>query len=314
VEDSLRDPDWVVAMQEELNNFKRNKVWSSVERPKQNVVETKWVFRNKQHKYGFVTRNKAKLVAKGYSQVEASDSEETFAPVARLESIHILLFYATHHDLKLYQMDVKSAFLNRPIKEEVYVEQPPGFEDQEYPNHVYKLHKALYGLKQAPRAWYECLRDFLIKNGFNIGKVNSTLFTIKVDKDLFICQIYVDDIIFDFTNQYFCDEFSKIMTDRFKMSMMGELKFFLGFQIKQLEDGTFLSQTKHTCDILKKFGMDKAKLINTSMGTKRHLNLDMGGQSVDQKVYHSIISSLVYLCASRPDIMLNVCKILRRTL
>jgi hypothetical protein len=160
-------------------------------------------------------------VAKGYSEVEGLDFEETFAPIARLESIHILLAYATHQDFKFYQIDVKSAFSNGQIKEEVYVKQPPGFEDQEYPSHVYKLHKALYGLKQAPRAWYECLRDFLTQNGFKIGKVNSSLFTRKVDKDLFICQIYVDDIIFGSTNQSFCDEFSKIMTDRFEMSMMG---------------------------------------------------------------------------------------------
>jgi hypothetical protein len=131
-----------------------------VERPKQNVVGTKWVFRSKQDEHEVVTRNKARLVAKNYSQVKNLNFDETFAPIARLESIRILLLYATHHDFKLYQMDVKSAFMNGPIKEEVYVEQPPGFEDEEYPNHVYKLHKALYGLKQAPRAWYECLRDF----------------------------------------------------------------------------------------------------------------------------------------------------------
>jgi hypothetical protein len=152
MEDALRDPDWVVVMQEELNNFMRNEVWSLVERPKQNIVGTKWVFRNKQDEHRVVIRNKARFVAKGYSQVEGLDFGETFAPVARLESIHILLAYATHHDFKLYQMDVKSAFLNRPIKEEVYVKQPSSFEDEEYPNHVYKLHKALYGLKQAPRA------------------------------------------------------------------------------------------------------------------------------------------------------------------
>jgi hypothetical protein len=155
VEDALQDPDWVVAMKEELNNFKRNKVWSLVERLRQNVVRTKWVFHNKQDEHGVVTRNKARLVAKSYSQVEGLDFEEAFAPVARLESIFILLAYATHHDFKLYQMDVKNAFLIGPIKEEVYVEQPPGFEDQEYSNHVYKLHKALHGLQQAPRAWYE---------------------------------------------------------------------------------------------------------------------------------------------------------------
>jgi hypothetical protein len=160
------------------------------------------------------------------------DFDETFAPVARLELIHMLLAYATHHGFKLYQMDVKSTFLNGPINEEVYVEQPPDFESEGYPNHVYKLHKLLYVLKQAPRAWYECLRDFLIENGFRIGKADSTLFTRKMGKDLFVCQIYIADIIFGSTNKSFCDEFSKIMTDRFEMFMMEVLTFFLGFQIK----------------------------------------------------------------------------------
>jgi hypothetical protein len=152
VEEALDDPDWVMAMQEELNNFTRNEVWSLVERPKQNVIGTKWVFSNKQDEHGVVTRNKARLVAQGFTQIEGLDFGETYAPVARLESIRILLAFATHHDFKLYQMDVKSAFLNGPISELVYVEQPPGFEDSKFPNHVYKLHKALYGLKQAPRA------------------------------------------------------------------------------------------------------------------------------------------------------------------
>jgi hypothetical protein len=195
VEEALQDPDWVLAMQEELNNFKINKVWSLVPCSKQNIVGTKWVFCNKQDEHGVVTRNKARLVAKGYAQVTGLDFEEIFAPVARLESIHILLVYAAHLSFKLFQMDVKSAFLNGPIKEEVYVEQPLGFEDDKYPNHVYRLSKALYGLKQAPRAWYECLRDFLISNAFKVGKADPTLFTKTCNGDLFVCQIYVEDII-----------------------------------------------------------------------------------------------------------------------
>jgi hypothetical protein len=294
-------------MQEELNNFTRNEVWHLVPCPNQNVVGTKWVFRNKQYEHGVVTRNKARLVAKGYSQVKSLDFGETYAPIARLESIHILLAYATYHGFKLYQMDVKSAFLNGPIKEEVYVEQPPGFEDSEYPNHVYKLSKALYGLKQAPRAWYEYLRDFLITNGFIVGKADPTLFTKTIAKDLFVCQIYVDDIIFGSTNKSTCEEFSRIMIQKFEMSMMGELKYFLGFQVKQLQEGTFISQTKYTQDILNKFGMKDAKAIKTPMETNRHLDLDMGGKSVDQKVYRLMIGSLLYLCASRLDIMLSVC-------
>jgi hypothetical protein len=163
-------------MQEELNNFTRNEVYHLVPHPNQNVVGTKWVFRNKQDEHGVVTRNKARLVAKGYSKVEGLDFVETYAPIARLESIYILLAYATYHGFKLYKMDVKSAFLNGPIKDELYVEQPLGFEDSEYPNHVYKLLNALYGLNQAPRSWYvsvpwirgtpsygikaRCLRDY----------------------------------------------------------------------------------------------------------------------------------------------------------
>jgi hypothetical protein len=137
------------------------------------------------------------------------DFDETFAHIAKLESIHILLAYATHHDFKLYQIDVKSACLNGPIKEEVYVEQPSGLEDEEYPNHVYKLNKTVYELKQAPRAWYECIRDFLIENDFRIGTADSTLFTRKMGKDLFVCQIYVDDIIFDSTNASFCESLAR---------------------------------------------------------------------------------------------------------
>jgi hypothetical protein len=307
VEDALGDADWVIAMQEELNNFTRNEVWELVPRPKQNVIGTKWVFRNKQDEHGIVTRNKARLVAKGFTQIEGLDFGETYAPVARLESIRILLAYAAHHDFKLYQMDVKSAFLNGPLSELVYVEQPPGFEDPQFPDYVYKLHKALYGLKQAPRAWYECLKEFLLKNGFEMGKADSTLFIQKVDKDLFVCQIYVDDIIFGSTNKKFCEEFSRIMTKRFEMSMMGELKFFLGFQIKQLKNGTFLCQTKYTSDMLKKFDMANAKPIKTPMVVNGHLDLNEDGKPVDQKVYRSMIGSLLYLCASRPDIMLSVC-------
>jgi hypothetical protein len=250
-----------------------------------------------------VTRNKARLVAKGYAQVAGLDFEETFAPVARLESIQILLAYAAHHSFRLFQMNVKSAFLNGTIKEEVYVEQPPGFEDDMYPNHVYKLSKALYGLKQAPRAWYECLRDFLISNAFKIGKADPTLFTKTCNGDLFVCQIYVDDIIFGSTNQKSCEEFSRVMMQKFEMSM---LTYFLGFQVKQLKDGTFISQTKYTQDLLKRFGMKDAKPAKTSMGTDGHLDLNRG-KSVDQKAYWSMIGSLLYLCASRPDIMLSVC-------
>jgi len=295
-------------MHEELNNFKRNKVWTLVEKPKgcRNVIGTKWIFKNKQDEFGNVVRNKARLVAQGFSQVEGIDFGETYAPVARLESIRILLAYASHHNFKLKQMDVKSVFLNGPLHEEVYVKQPPGFEDLNFPNHVYKLDKALYGLKQAPRAWYEHLKELLVDRGFDVGLIDPTLFTKRVNGELFVCQLYVDDIIFGSTNKAFNDEFSKLMTDRFEMSMMGEMKFFLGFEIKQLREGTFINQAKYLQDMLKRFKMTELKGVATPMVTKCHLALDPNGKEVDQKVYRSMIGSLLYLCASRPDIVLSV--------
>ncbi|KAK1618350.1 hypothetical protein QYE76_023867 [Lolium multiflorum] len=306
--EALEDSDWVEAMHEELNNFKRNKVWTLVEKPKEcrNVIGTKWIFKNKQDEFGNIVRNKARLVAQGFSQVEGIDFGETYAPVARLESIRILLAYASHHNFKLQQMDVKSAFLNGPLHEEVYVKQPPGFEDLNFPNHVYKLDKALYGLKQAPRAWYEHLKELLVDRGFDVGLIDPTLFTKRVNGELFVCQLYVDDIIFGSTNKAFNDEFSKLMTDRFEMSMMGEMKFFLGFEIKQLREGTFINQAKYLQDMLKRFKMTELKGVATPMVTKCHLALDPNGKEVDQKVYRSMIGSLLYLCASRPDIVLSV--------
>src|SRR3954468_20512582 len=197
-DEAMKDPDWMLAMMEELHQFERNKVWSLVERPdpkKHNIIGTKWIFRNKQDEDGIVVRNKARLVAQGYTQIEGIDFGETYAPVARLESIRVMLAFANHNNILLYQMDVKSAFLNGEIEEEVYVMQPPGFEDKDNPEMVYKLHKALYGLKQAPRAWYETLKDLLLKKGFKPGTTDPNIFTRSYNNDLFVCQIYVDDIM-----------------------------------------------------------------------------------------------------------------------
>ena len=254
-------------------------------------------FRNKQDQHGIVVRNKARLVAQGYTQVEGLDFGETYDSVARMEAIRILLAYACAHNIKLYQMDVKSAFLNGYINEEVYVEQPLSFEDDKKPNHVYKLRKALYGLKQTPRAWYERLRDFLLSKGFKMGRVDTTLFTKKIGKDLFMLQIYVDDTIFGSTNQEFCEESGNMMANEFEMSMIGEL----------LKNDTFVSQGKYRKDMLKKFGLDDTKSISTPMGTNGSLDSDTSGNMVDQKLYRSMIGSLLYVTASRPDVMFSVC-------
>ncbi|GJR94899.1 retrovirus-related pol polyprotein from transposon TNT 1-94 [Tanacetum coccineum] len=292
VNEALGDESWIVAMQEELNQFVANDVWELVPQPRNmTIIGTKWVFRNKLDENGIVSRNKARLVAQGYNQQEGIDYDETYAPVARLESIRILLAYACALDFKLFQMDVKSAFLNGFINEEVYVAQPPGFIDFEKPDHVYKLKKALYGLKQAPKAWYDRLKAFLIKHEYKIGMVDNTLFTKKKSSNLIIVQIYVDDIIFGSTCQDMCDEFSKIMHDEFEMSMMGELNFFLGLQIKQMEDGIFFNQSKYIKEMLKKFGLEDSKPMKTPMSSDTKLMKDEECESVDSTKYRGMIGT-----------------------
>ncbi|WP_274923133.1 reverse transcriptase domain-containing protein, partial [Streptomyces clavifer] len=220
-------------------------MWDLVPLPEgKSQIGTKWIFKNKLDQSGNVIRNKARLVAKGYAQVEGIDFEETFAPVARLESIRILLAYASSMRIKLFQMDVKSAFLNGEIEEDVYVTQPQGFEDPHHPDYVYKLKKALYGLKQAPRAWYEKLTSHLLENEYECGNVDKTLFIKKVDKDILIAQIYVDDIVFGSTSDHLAQGFSQLMSSTFEMSLVGPLQFFLGLQVSQTDHGIFLSQSK----------------------------------------------------------------------
>ncbi|WJX12733.1 hypothetical protein P8452_03195 [Trifolium repens] len=306
--EALPDDAWIVAMEEELNQFKRNDVWDLVPKPNhKNIIGTKWVYRNKLNEQGEVTRNKARLVAQGYSQQEGIDFTKTYAPVARLEAIRLLLSYAVNNGITLYQMDVKIAFLNGVISEEVYVKQPPGFEDLTNPDHVFRLKKSLYGLKQAPRAWYERLSTFLVDNGFEKGQVDNTLFKKTLKKDILIIQIYVDDIIFGSTNATLCKNFSKLMQDEFEMSMMGELKFFLGIQINQTEKGTFIHQSKYIKDLLKKFNLEDCKPMNTAMHPTSSLGKEESEGKVDQKLYRGMIGSLLYLTASRPDILFSVC-------
>jgi hypothetical protein len=187
------------------------------------------------------------------------------------------------------------------------VRQPPGFENPKFPNHVFKLHKTLYGLKQAPRARYEHLKAFLLDKGFRIGSVDKTLFLLKQGTDILLVQIYVDDIIFGGSSHALVAKFSDTMSKKFEMSMMGELTFFLGLQIKQTREGTFMHQGKYTKDMLKKFDMDEAKPLSTPMSTTMALDEDKEGEAVDQKEYQSMIGSLLYLTAMRPNIQFVVC-------
>ncbi|GJU27694.1 putative ribonuclease H-like domain-containing protein, partial [Tanacetum coccineum] len=238
------------------------------------AIGTKWVFRNKKDEKGIVAKNKARLVAQGHTQEAGIDYDEVFAPVARIEAIRLFLAYASFKDFVVFQMDVKSAFLYGKIEEEVYVCQPPGFEDPHFLDKVYKVEKALYGLHQAPRAWYETLPTYLLDNGFH--------------REMSI-------------------KFENMMHDKFQMSSMGELSFFLGLQVQQKSDGIFISQDKYVAEILKKFDFASVKTASTPMETNKALIKDEEAEDVDVHLYRSMIGSLMYLTASRLDIMFVVC-------
>ncbi|GJT82426.1 retrovirus-related pol polyprotein from transposon TNT 1-94 [Tanacetum coccineum] len=262
-------------------------VWTLVDLPKgKRAIGTKWIFKNKKDERGIVIRNKARLVAQGYTQEEGIDYDKVFALVVRIEAIRLFLAYASFKDFVVYQMDVKSTFLYRKIEEEVYVCQPPGFEDPDFPNRVYKVEKALYGLHQAPRAWYETLLTYMLDNEFQRGKIDKTLFIKRYKGDILLVQVYVDDIIFGSTKKELCNAFEKLMHEKFQMSSMGEITFFFGVQ---------------------KFGFTEVKTASTPIETQKPLLKDKDGEEVDVHIYRSMIGSLMYLTSSRPDIMFAVC-------
>nr|GEY49296.1 putative ribonuclease H-like domain-containing protein [Tanacetum cinerariifolium] len=259
----------------DTNNLELSKVWTLMDLSNgKRVIRTKWVFRHKKDKRGIIVRNKVRLVAQGYTQEEGIDYDEVFAPVPRIEAIRLFFTYASFMGFIMYQMDVKSAFLYGTIEEEVYVCQPPGFEDQYFPNKVYKVEKTLYGLHQAPRAWYKTLSTNLLENRFRRGTIDKTLFIKKYRGDILLVQVYVDDIIFGSTKKSLCDEFEQMMHKIFQMSFMEELTFFLGLQVKQKDDGIFISQDKYMANILKKFNFTTVKITNTPIEPNKALIKD----------------------------------------
>ncbi|GJR44263.1 retrovirus-related pol polyprotein from transposon TNT 1-94 [Tanacetum coccineum] len=233
-------------MQDEIHEFDQLQVWELVPQPDcVMIIALKWIYKVKLDEYGDVLKNK--------------DSK----------------------NMTIYQMDVKTTFLNGELKEEVYVCQPEGFVDPDHPTHVYRLKKALYGLKQAPRAWYDTLSRFLLDNKFSKGAVDPTLFTRKTGKHILLVQIYVDDIIFASTDPKACDIFSNEMSSKFQMSMMGQMSFFIGLQVSQSHEGIFINQSKFSLEVLKKFGMDPCDPIDTPMVDRLKLDEDPLGIPVD---------------------------------
>nr|GEY64206.1 retrovirus-related Pol polyprotein from transposon TNT 1-94 [Tanacetum cinerariifolium] len=295
-------------MQEELNEFERLGVCELVPRPdKVMVITLKWIYKVKLDELGGIIKNKARLVARGYRQEEGIDFEEYFAPVTRIESIRIFLAFAAHMNMVVYQIDVKTAFLNGNLREEVYVSQPDGFVDTDNPNNVYKLKIDLYGLKQAPRAWYDKLSSFLISQDFSKISVDPTLFIRRDSKELFLVQIYVDDIIFAASTPEICEVFSKIMCSKFKISMMGKISFFLGLQISQSPRGILINQSKYSFESLKNYGIESCEPLDTPMLEKSKLDEDKEGKAVDPSHYRGMIGTLLYLTASRHDLQFAIC-------
>ncbi|GJW57819.1 putative ribonuclease H-like domain-containing protein [Tanacetum coccineum] len=287
---ALEDPDWVDAMQEEMQQFINQQVWKLVPLPVgKHAIGTKWILKNKRDARGIVVRNKARLVAQGHRQEEGIDYDEVFAPVARIEAIRLFLAFASYMGFLVYQLDVKSAFLYGEIEEEVYVTQPKGFEDPYFPKHVYRVVKALYGLHQAPRAWYARLSTFLLQH-------NNTTTE----------EVYVDDIIFGSTNKAWCDEFM-VIDGKGEFEMIArEDDFLLGLQVKQLSDGLFISQDKYVKDMLTKFDMESVRTATTPYEAAKTKLKDETDPPVNVHLYRSMIGSLMYLTASRPDIMFAV--------
>nr|GEV54805.1 retrovirus-related Pol polyprotein from transposon TNT 1-94 [Tanacetum cinerariifolium] len=254
-----------------------------------------------------VLKNKARLVAQGFRQEEGINFEELFSPIARIEAISIFVVNAATKNMTIFQMDVKMAFLNGELKEEVYVSQPDRFVDQDNPSHVYKLKNALYDLKQAPCAWYDMLSSFLISQHFSKGAVDPTLFTRKAGNDLLTIQIYVDDILFASTNTTMCNEFANLMTTKFNMSMIGQMSFFLLLQISQSPRGIFLNKSKYASKIIKKYGTLTSDSVDTPLVEKSKLDEVLQGKPVDATLYHGMIGSLIYLTSSKPDLIYTVC-------
>ncbi|BBN68591.1 hypothetical protein Prudu_489S000400 [Prunus dulcis] len=295
---------WRSAMQAEFNALQSTGTWILVpSSSSQNVVGCKWVFRIKKKPDGTIDRYKARLVAKGFHQKEGLDYQETFSPVAKPVTIRLLLTFAVQFNWFLHQLDISNAFLHGDLKEEVFMHQPPGFSDPNFPNHVCQLKKSLYGLKQAPRAWFDKLFQALKSLGFTQSSSDASLFVLKVPV-LVIVLVYVDDILVSGPDSSVCNLFIKKLSSLFPVKDLGPLHYFLGLEVQRTDEGLFLHQGKYLMDLLQKTKMEGAKPCSTPLGTTK---LDHGGIPLDNPTeYRSIVGGLQYLTWTRPDISFAV--------
>ena len=311
--EAVKFEKWRKAMDQEIQAIEKNDTWELTVLPSRGkTIGVKWVFKTKFNENGEVDKYKARLVSKGYCQQYGIDYAEIFAPVARLDTIRIVISLAAQKAWVIYQLDVKSAFLHGEITEEVFVEQPPGYEHKGHESKVYRLKKALYGLKQAPRAWYSRIETYFIKEGFTKCPYEHTLFIKTADggKILIVC-LYVDDLIFTGNDEIMLKQFKKSMKIEFDMTDLGRMKYFLGIEVLQKADGIFITQRKYAQEILERFNMDQCNSVHNPVVPGFKLTKDEGGVEVDSTVYKQMVGSLMYLTATRPDLMFIVSLISR---
>jgi hypothetical protein len=305
-EEAIQKKEWADAMTKEYQSIIKNDVWEIVPRPKsKDVVSSKWLFKIKHVVDGSIEKYKARFVARGFSQKEGIDYEETFAPVSRYTSIRTIIALAAKMKWKLHQMDVKTTFLNGVIEEEVYIEKPQGFEVEDRKSHVCKLKKALYRLKQAPRAWYGRIDSFLTSLGFTKSKADSNLYFKVMNDEPVILFLYVDDL-FLIGEEKLITECKKRLASEFEMKDLGLMHYFLGLEVWQSPKRIFLNQGKYAIEILKRFDMLECKSMNTPMETKLKLLVDTSSELIDATLYRHIIGLLMYLTNTRPNICFSV--------
>ncbi|CAL9003639.1 unnamed protein product [Prunus brigantina] len=311
--EAVKSEKWKQAMDREIEAIEKNNTWELIDLPSRGkVIGVKWIFKIKLNENGEVDKYKARLVAKGYCQQYGVDYSEVFAPVARMDTIRVVISITAQRSWKIYQLDVKAAFLHGEINEEVFVEQPLGYVQKGSEGKVYRLKKALYGLKQAPRAWYSRIEAYFIKEGFSKCPFEHTLFikTAKAGKILIVC-LYVDDLIFTGNDEVMFEQFKRSMMLEFDMTDLGNMRYFLGIEVIQKPNGIFMCQRKYAQEVLDRFNMGQCNSVHNPMVPGFKLTRDEGGAKVDNTLYKQMVGSLMYLTATRPDLMYTVSLIRR---
>ncbi|GJU90139.1 retrovirus-related pol polyprotein from transposon TNT 1-94 [Tanacetum coccineum] len=299
---AAKHPQWMAAMHDEMEALKQNCTWTLVPRPSaSNIVGSKWVYRIKYHADGSVERFKARVVAQGFTQIPGLDYSHTFSPVVKASTVRIVLSLAVLHRWRLHQLDVKNAFLHGHLNETVYMEQPPGFIDPQFPNHVCKLSKALYGLKQAPRAWFHRLSSFLLAHGFVCSRADTSLFVFTKDSCIMYLLVYVDDLILTGNNESLLTSFTTRLNQEFAIKDLGDLSYFLGLEVSYTNDGLFLSQAKYATDVLTRAALLDSKPVSTPLAANE-VFVTGGSLFANPTLYRSLVGALQYLTITRPDL------------